>query len=45
VRRAFTWHLQAFTIISKAEVKVIHMMYFQEFDDSPERMEKRGKKI
>jgi hypothetical protein len=26
VRRAFPWHLQAFTIISKDEAKVIHII-------------------
>jgi hypothetical protein len=39
------WGTQAFTIISNDEAKVIHMMYFQELDEFPERMEKRGTKI
>ncbi len=44
-QRAFTWHLQAFTIISKDEAKVIHMIHIQELNDSPKRIEKRRKKI
>jgi hypothetical protein len=44
-QRAFTWHLQEFTIISNDEAKVIRMIHIQGLDDSLDITEKRGKNI